>query len=78
MLHELMVLGSMMFGEVISAIDFGFAPINVILALLDSTADPIKSHVDGFGPVLFDCVIGETSCHGVVGFNWSGWLLWVP
>ena len=43
--HELMVLGGMVFGEVIRAIAFGFAPINVILALSDSVSDPIKSHV---------------------------------
>ena len=77
MSHELMVLSGMVFGEVISAIQFGFAPIHVILALSDAIADPIEAHIDGFGPLLFDGVIGEASGGGVVGFDGSGWL-YVP
>ena len=44
------------------------------LALLDSVSNPVKAHVNGFGPFLFDSVIGDTFGTGVVGLNGSGWL----
>jgi len=57
----------MVFGEVIGTIGATRVPKNVELALADPVADPIKSHVDGFGPLLFHGVIGNAAGSAVVG-----------
>ena len=77
MAHSFVMFGCMVLCKVIGAVDCGLAPVDVILALAHAIANPIKSHVDCFGPFLFDGVIGETGGRGVVGFDGSGWL-WVP
>ena len=71
------MVGSMvMFGEVVGAVQLAFTPEDGELVLFDAVTDPIKSHVDGFGAFLFDGVVGDSSCGGVVGDNWRWWL-WV-
>ena len=64
-----------MFGEVIGAIEFAFAPDNVELALADSVANPVKTHVHGFGALLFDGIVGDASGGAVVGDDDGRWLL---
>ena len=39
------------------------------LLLLHPVAYPIESHVNGFGPALFDDVIDDASGTGVVGLD---------
>jgi len=56
----------MVFGEVIGTIGAARMPKNVELALADPVANPIKSHVDGFGLLLFDGVIGNAASSAVV------------
>ena len=68
------MFGRMVFGEGIRAVEFGLAPINGKLPLLDTTANPIKTHVDGLGALLFDFVVGESFGSSVVGFQGSRWL----
>ena len=57
----------MVFGEVIGTIGGAWTPKNVELALADPITDPIKTHVDGFGPLLFHGVIGNAAGGAVVG-----------
>ena len=44
----------MMFGEVVSLVQYASAPIDMELSLLDAVANPVKAHVDGLGTFLFD------------------------
>ena len=58
-----MVFGWMVLGKVISAVEGAFAPINVVLALANTVADPVEAHVNGFGAALLDGAIGKAgSC----------------
>ena len=70
----LMVLGRMMFGEVVSAILSAFFPQCMKLSLSDAIAHPVKTHIDGFGSALFDSVVGDACSGSVVGSDWSWWL----
>ena len=63
-----------MFGEVISLVEFSFFPIDDELSLPDTVADPIESHVDSFGSLLFDSLIGNARSSIVVCEHWSWWL----
>jgi hypothetical protein len=44
------------------------------LLLTDAVFDPVEVHVDGFGPFLFDGVVGKSRGGGIVGLRWRGWL----
>jgi len=57
----------MVFGEVIGMVGAAGVPKNVELALADPVTNPIKLHVDGFGPLLFHGVIGNSAGSAVVG-----------
>ena len=57
----------MMFGEIVGAVRVAFAPINLKLALADAVADPIETHVDGFGAFLLDSVSGNAAGGTIVG-----------
>ncbi len=48
-----MMLGRMVFGEIVGAVEFCFVPIDVILSLAHTIANAIEAHVDGFGSFLF-------------------------
>jgi len=72
------VIGSgVVFCEIIGSIGVTRLPEDVKLALAGMIMQPVKPHVDGFGPFLFDCVIEYASCHAVVSLQGGGWL-WVP
>jgi hypothetical protein len=45
------------------------------MSLGDAILDPVESHVDGFGPLLPDGVVGETNGSGYRP-SWRG--RWVP
>jgi hypothetical protein len=62
----------MVIGKVVGEIVFTGTPMNYKLALLDSVADPVKSHVNGFGATLFDCLIGDASGACIVGLDGCG------
>ena len=57
----------MVLGEVIGPISDARSPKNVELALAHPVAYPIKPHVDGFGALLFNGVIGNAAGCAVVG-----------
>ena len=45
-------------------INIGYAWLSVDeeLDAADMAADPVETHVDGFGAILFDGVIGKSDC----------------
>jgi hypothetical protein len=66
----------MMFGEVVRMIVGASFPVDDELALSYAIADPVETHVDGFGLSLFDSVIGYSLGGAVVSLNGGG-RLWV-
>ena len=52
------------------------APCDGELTLTDAVADPMETHVDGFGAVEFDAIIGHADSAGVVAEDVRGGL-WV-
>ena len=72
-----MITGGEMLREVVSKVFFALAPIYQKLFLFDAVLHPVKSHIDGFGPSLFDGFIGKSDGSGVVRDDMGGWL-WVP
>ena len=72
--HGLVVRRGVMFGEVVGQIVSPAAPVNDELALVDAIADPVETHVHGFGSALFDSAVRDASSTGVVGLDWCGWL----
>jgi hypothetical protein len=62
----------MVFGEVVSEVVAAAGPINVELILNNTVADPVVSHVHGFGAALFYCVIGDATSSAVVCLNGRG------
>ena len=65
-----------MLGEVVSMVGFSWAPDNLVSALFDAVLEPVKTHVDGFGTVLFDGAIEDPLSTFVVCANGCGGL-WV-
>jgi len=65
-----------MLNEGISFVGGTWLPKDVILALANEIMNPIKLHVNGFGPFLFDVIVGNSSGCGIVGLNRSG-RLWM-
>jgi len=57
----------MVLGEVVGPILDARSPKDVELALAHLVAYPIKPHVDGFGALLFNGVIGNAAGCAVVG-----------
>ena len=62
--------------EEISEVVGALAPCDGELTLTDAVADPMKTHVDGFGAVEFDAIIGHADGAGVVAEDVRGGL-WV-
>lgn len=70
--HGLVVFGREVFGVVVGQIfDAGF-PVDTKLTLADTISHPVKTHVDGFGAALFDCVVDDTGGAGVVNLDGRG------
>ena len=65
------------FGKIIGAIEDALFPVDDKLSLSNAVADPIETHINGFGMFLFDGVISNSVCSTVVGLDRCGWL-WVP
>ena len=58
-----------MFREIICIIIASPPPINQEVTLLDAIADPVKAHVNGFGPPLLDGGIGDACGTCVVSLD---------
>jgi hypothetical protein len=65
-----------MLAETAGFVEGTLAPWNVELSLSDPVARPAESHAHCVGPLLFDEIVGNASCHVVVSFN-DGRGLWV-
>ena len=65
----------MVLGEVVSQVVGSFLPEDLELVLGYSISDPVESHVDGFGALLFDCAVGYALGALVVGYDDCGRLL---
>jgi hypothetical protein len=65
----------MMFREIISFVHVATFPKHVKLALAHMVMDPVKAHVNGFGPLLFDSISGDASGGAVVSL-WIGIASW--
>ena len=65
-LHGLMMFGQMVFGKIIGAVCVAGAPEDVELPLTRAVTNPVKPHVNGFRPLLFDGVIDDAACSAVV------------
>ena len=61
-------------GEEVSDVVRTFYPFDGELALLNSVANPVKTHIDGFGLVSFGGAIGDADGTGVVAEYDGGWL----
>ena len=72
--HKAVMVRRVVLGEVVSKVSAAGFPIYEKLALPDAVLDPIEAHVDGFGSFLFDCVVREAFCGGVVDADWNRWL----
>lgn len=54
--------GRILFGELVGAVHVSSAPVvNLEFSLADTIANPIKTHVNGFGKFLFDSVGGNAT-----------------
>jgi hypothetical protein len=62
--------------KVVAVVVFAWFPVDSELILLRGAANPIKTHVHGLGPSLFDGVVGDTAGGRVVVFHRCG-RLWV-
>jgi hypothetical protein len=70
--HVLVMFGREVFCEVIGEVFV--APVHTKLTLLDSIANPVEAHVDGFRATLLNCVIDYSSSAGVVDLDGGRWL----
>ena len=59
-----------MFREIVGQVGVAWSPEYIEMTLFDAVADPVESHVDGFGSALFDRVVGDPACGGIVGLHW--------
>ena len=64
----------MMFGPVISIVEFSGTPVDVELFLAFSVKEPVKAYIHGFIAFRLDLAIDNTFSSGVVSLNGRGWL----
>jgi hypothetical protein len=64
----------MVFREVVSQVGGSAFPVDKELALADAVADPIEAHVNGFGALLLDSVIGNAHGTFIVSLDGCGGL----
>ena len=72
--HALVMGCGMMFCEVVCKIFTSRSPKDMKLVLVNAIAYPVEAHVNGFGALLFDVVVCNPCCGGVINLNWSGGL----
>ena len=72
--HLAVVGWRMVLGEIIGEIISALLPMDAKLALSDTIAYPIESHVNGPRSALFDGVVGNSIGDCIVSLDWGGWL----
>jgi hypothetical protein len=71
--HEGLMMGTRhSFGEKIRKIECASKVSDSELTLPNTVSEPMKSHVDAFGPFLFDVICSEAYCKGIIAKYWSG------
>jgi len=63
-----------MFGKEVCFVVCTCSPLNLELLLAFTVLEPVVLRVDGFGPALFDGLVGNTDSGGVVTSYWCWWL----
>ena len=66
--------GGMVLCVAIPVVGFARYPVDMEVALADTVANPIETHVDCFGAALFDCVVCDAFGGAVVCGEYGGWL----
>ena len=56
----------MVLGEVVRFVAAAGTPVNVELLLFGAVADPVETHVHGFGAFLLNIVVSNAGSCGVV------------
>ena len=56
-LHKAVMLRRVMFCVIVGQISYAWLSVDEELASAGAVTDPVEAHVDGFGALLFDCVI---------------------
>jgi hypothetical protein len=74
--HDDMMFGMMMLCEIAGGVSRSAPPIDMVLFLLNAVANPIEAHIHGFGSLLFDGFVGDTTGGAVAG-NHRSRRLWV-
>jgi hypothetical protein len=74
MLNALVMGCWMIFGLVISIVEFSGAPVDAGLFLAFSVAEPVAAHVHGFSAFWLYLAIDDAFGSGVVGLKGHGWL----
>ena len=64
----------MMFGPIISMVEFSGAPVDAEMFLAFSVTEPVEGHVHGFSVLWLDLAIDDAFGSGVVGLKGLGWL----
>jgi hypothetical protein len=74
--HPLMMSWWMMLRVIVCQVVTAFLPADFELILCHAVADPVEAHVYGFGSLLFDCVVGDSSGTFIICYH-DGWRLCV-
>ena len=70
--HALVMGWGMMLGDVVGHVFGPGGPENGKLALADAIAEPVETHVDGFGAALFNCVVEDAFGTFIVRLDGGG------
>ena len=63
------------FGEEIGSVLRACLPLDGEMTLTDAITDPMKAHVDAFGPLYLQRVVGEPNSAFVIAYDQCGGLL---
>jgi len=74
--RALVVFARMVFCPIVGIVEFARSPIDAELFLAFAVAEPMESHVHGFGAFGYNFAVDDSVCHRVVGLERSCWL-WV-
>ena len=72
--YGLMVRCGMVLGKIIGTVSSALAPVDLELALTHAIANPVKTHVDGFRPLLLDRIGSNATGSVVIGCDGRRWL----
>ena len=73
--HELVMRGSMMFGNVVRQVSCAWAPVYMELFLVYSILNPVESHINSLGLLNLDVVVGNATSRRIVDLDWCWSLL---